>query len=97
MIYADEIPVGMLLYYDCDDVNAFVFSQLFIDKRYQGHRYGHEAAKEAITLMKRDGKYNRIVTCYIKGNDTAKELYLKLGFKHTGEKDGDELVMSLEW
>jgi diamine N-acetyltransferase len=97
MIYADETPVWMLLYYDCDDANAFAFSQLFIDRRYQGQGYGREAAKEAIVLMKRDGKYNRIVTCYVEGNDAAKDLYLKLGFKHTGEKDGDEFVMSLEW
>ena len=37
VIYNDSNPVGMALYYDCDEVNAYDFSQLFIDERYQGN------------------------------------------------------------
>lgn len=40
VIYDEEIPVGMGLYHDCAPLNAYDFSQLFIDQRYQGRGYG---------------------------------------------------------
>ena len=43
--------------------------------------------------MQKDGVYNRVVLCYIEGNEAAKQLYLKLGFDHTGETDGNEIIM----
>ena len=39
VIYKDTTPVGMAMYYDCDELNAYDFSQLFIDERYQGKKY----------------------------------------------------------
>ena len=93
VIYNDDIPVGMALYYDCEEVNAFDLSQLFIDERYQGKGFGIEAAKEIINMMKSDGKYDKVVLCYIDGNEAAKNMYEKLGFYLTGERDGDEIVM----
>ena len=93
VIYSDDIPVGMALYYDCEEVNAFDLSQLFIDERYQGKGFGIEAAREIIDMMKSDGKYDKVVLCYIDGNEAAKNMYEKLGFYLTGERDGDEIVM----
>lgn len=40
IIYANEIPVGMGLYYDCPQMECYIFSQLFIDERYQRKGYG---------------------------------------------------------
>ncbi|MCM1104419.1 MAG: GNAT family N-acetyltransferase [Clostridium sp.] len=93
MIYHDTVPVGMALYYDCEELHAFDFSQLFIDKRYQRKGYGIEAARQILTLMENDGKYDKVVLCYINGNDAAKQMYEKLGFYLTGECDEDEIVM----
>ena len=93
MIYWEEIPVGMALYYDLDELRAYDFSQLFIDERYQGKGYGFEAARQILEMMKADGKYGKVVLCYVEGNDAARQLYEKLGFYHTGESDGDEIVM----
>lgn len=45
-IYESETPVGMALYYDCDELSAYDFSQLFIDERYQGRGLGLAAAKK---------------------------------------------------
>lgn len=36
LVCADDIPVGMGLYYDDEPLGAYDFSQLFIDERYQG-------------------------------------------------------------
>ena len=31
--------------------------------------------------------------CYVDGDESAKRLYEKLGFRHTGEVEEDEIVM----
>lgn len=92
IIREDETPVGMGLYYDCPDMNAYDFSQLFIDERYQGRGYGKAVVKLALDDMKQDGKYNKVVLCYIEGNDAAKNLYEQFGFVET-DRDGNEIAM----
>lgn len=91
VIYDDETPVGMALYYDMED--AYNFSQFFIDERYQGKGLGYKAAEMIIHEMEKDGVYNKVVLCYVDGDEAAKRLYLKLGFYHTGEAEEDEIVM----
>lgn len=93
VIYNDALPVGMALYYDCDELRAYDFSQLFIDERYQGNGFGNEAARQILEVMKSDGKYDKVILCYIDGNEAAKNMYEKLGFHLTGERDEDEIVM----
>ena len=95
IIYNDDLPVGMAMYHDFDDWKAYDFSQFFIDQRYQGNGFGHEAAAQILQMMKDDGKYDKVVLCYIDGDDAARKLYEKLGFIHTGEADGDEIIMEL--
>ena len=95
VIYNDDLPVGMAMYHDLDDWKAYYFSQFFIDQRYQGKGFGHEAAAQILQMMKEDGQYDKVVLCYIDGDDAARKLYEKLGFIHTGEADGDEIIMEL--
>lgn len=94
LICADETPVGMGLYYDLPDMACYDFSQFFIDERYQGRGYGKEAVKMVLDAMKADGKYNKVVLCYIEGNDAAKKLYERFGFVET-DRDGEEIGMEL--
>ena len=42
MIYAEDEPVGMALYYGCPEMDAYDLSQIFIDERFQGKGYGKE-------------------------------------------------------
>lgn len=93
VVYRDETPVGMALYYDCEELGAYDFSQLFIDERYQGKGYGIEAAKRILNMMTEDGRYDKVILCYIEGNEAARNMYEKLGFYPTGERDGDEIIM----
>lgn len=95
MIYNNEIPVGLLLFYESEELNGYNFSQLLIDKRYQRKGYGLEATKLILKWMKEDKKYDTVYLCYLEGNIAAKEMYSKLGFSLTGEQDEDEIVMSL--
>lgn len=94
IVYSDDIPVGMALYYDCEELRAYDLSQFFIDERYQGKGYGFEAMELILDLMKNDGKYDRVELCYIEGNDAARKLYEKLGFYLTGDCEDDEIVMA---
>ena len=91
VIYNDETPVGMALYYDFED--AYNFSQFFIDERYQGRGYGYTAAEMIIQRMRDDGVFDKVTLCYVEGDEAAKRLYLKLGFSHTGEVEEGEVVM----
>lgn len=93
VIYNDETPVGMALCYDCIEANAYDLSQLFIDERYQGKGYGYAATMKIIEEMKADGRFQKVILCYIDGNNAARSLYEKCGFNLTGEADGNEIVM----
>ena len=94
VIYDDEVPVGMGLYYDLPDLDCYDLSQIFIDERYQGRGYGRAATKLILDAMKQDGKYNNVDLCYIEGNDAAKKLYESFGFVEI-DRDEDEIIMEM--
>ena len=91
----DEIKEILYSYYDIDEEHAYNFSQFFIDQRYQGKGFGYEAAALILQKMRDDGKYDKVVLCYIDGDTPAQKLYEKLGFHHTGASDGDEIIMEM--
>ena len=95
VIYNDETPVGMGLYYDLPDLECYDLSQIFIDARYQGKGYGKAATKAVLEAMKQDGKYRKVDLCYIEGNDAAKKLYESFGFVEI-DRDEDEIIMELK-
>ena len=95
VIYDDETPVGMGLYYDLPDLECYDLSQIFIDERYQGRGYGRAATKLSLEAMKQDGKYSKVDLCYIEGNDAAKTLYESFGFIEI-DRDEDEIIMELQ-
>ena len=94
VIYNDETPVGMGLYYDLPDLECYDLSQIFIDERHQSRGYGRAATKLILDAMKQDGKYNKVDLCYIEGNDAAKKLYESFGFVEI-DRDEDEIIMEL--
>lgn len=95
LILDDDTPVGMLLWYDWPEAEQYVFSQLFIDWHYQRMGLGIEAARLALDEMRADGRYPRVCLCYVEGDEPARRLYEKLGFRPTGEADGDEIIMEM--
>ena len=94
VIYNDETPVGMGMYHDCPELDSFDLSQLFIDARYQGKGYGKASTQLVLDAMRQDGKYSKVVLCYIEGNDVARKLYESFGFVET-DHDDDEIIMEL--
>ena len=68
-----------------------------IDEKYQNNGYGTSALELCIDYIKSKpfGKSNDIIlTCNME-NSHAIHIYKKLGFKDTGDIDGDEIIMKL--
>lgn len=95
LIQQDETPVGMVMYHGEESMGAYIFSELFIDERYQGLGYGRAAVSLVLDRMKAEGRYRRVALCYIEGNTAAKNLYESFGFAET-DRDGDEIIMERE-
>ena len=99
LILDGDTPVGMLLYYDWPEDREYVFSHLLIDRRYQRRGFGEAAARLALDEMRADGRYSQVSLCYVEGDEPARLLYEKLGFRHTGEEDeadSGEILMVLD-
>lgn len=92
VVYDEDVPVGMGLYYDCPELESYEFSQLFVDARYQGRGYGKAAMGLVLEAMKQDGRYDKVVLCYIQGNRAAQKLYENLGFRAIGQEE-EEILM----
>ena len=95
LVVARGIAVGMGLYHDDSEMDAYIFSELFIDQRYQGKGYGKAATRLVLDELRRDGRFRKVVLCYIEGSEAAKNLYEGFGFEETA-RDEDEIIMELE-
>ncbi|WBW96304.1 GNAT family N-acetyltransferase [Oceanirhabdus sp. W0125-5] len=96
-IYNDDIIVGFIMLRYNEGYNSYFIWQLMIDEKYQSKGYGKQATKLAIEWMKKDERCKEIVTTYKKGNNCARDLYLKLGFEHMEDFGDDEMDMVLRW
>jgi diamine N-acetyltransferase len=100
-IYNGDLPIGMLMQQDlADDSRVCVLDQFMIAEQYQGKGYGKSAMQLWFSMIKNEDKYDSIILCYIKGDEVARNLYLGMGFHHTGrgfhhtdEVDEHEIVM----
>lgn len=96
-IYKDNTIIGyVMVIYDYEEETYNIW-HMMIDEKHQGKGYGSEAVKLCIDYIKSKpfGKSNDIVlTCHI-NNSHAIHVYEKLGFKDTGERDDDEIIMKL--
>ena len=96
-IYRNDTIVGyVMVIYDYDEETYNIW-HMMIDEKYQGKGYGSIAIKLCIDYIKSKpfGSSNDVIlTCNI-DNSIAIHIYEKIGFKDTGERDDNELVMKL--
>ena len=96
-IYSNDTIVGyVMVIYDYDE-EIYNIWHMMIDEKYQGKGYGSIAIKLCIDYIKSKpfGSSNDVIlTCNI-DNSIAIHIYEKIGFKDTGERDDNELVMKL--
>ena len=93
IIYADDVNIGIVLFYDIEELQAYAFSQILIDCRYQHRGFGVEATKQVLDILEKDGRYNKVVLCYVEGNEAARKMYEGLGFRYTGDSETGEIIL----
>lgn len=96
-VYDDDLMVGFILLRHYDERNTYLIDQCMIDECYQGKGYGKQSMVLLLEMIKSEGKYLKVILCYIDTDEIAKKLYSDLGFTHTGEVDEDEIIMSLNF
>lgn len=94
LLMRDETPVGVALWYDAPEGDAYVFSELFIDERYQHQGLGRQAAAMVLDEMAAEARHPEVILCYVAGNEAARAMYAKLGFRPCDD-DEEEPGMSL--
>jgi diamine N-acetyltransferase len=95
-IYADETPVGFLMYCYWEEHQQYWIFRLLVDEKYQGRGYGRAAMRLVIERMRALPDCTQIYISYEPQNNAARTLYASLGFVITGEIIGEEEVAVLE-
>lgn len=95
-IYADETPVGFLMYTYVEERAQHWIFRLMIAEAHQRRGYGREAMRMLIEHMRATPGCRQIYISYEPENNGARTLYTSLGFCITGEYEGEEEVARLD-
>lgn len=94
-IYADDEPVGFIMWRPEDDGASCFLWRFMIDGRHQGKGYGRAAIALWLKGLPALG-YELATLSYVPGDGGPHAFYLALGFRDTGEtRAKDERVMEL--
>jgi diamine N-acetyltransferase len=94
-IYADDVPVGFLMYAFWAERQQFWIFRLMVRQEQQGHGYGRAAMNLLIERMTALPGCREIYISYEPENQVARSLYQSLGFIITGEVVSGEEVARL--
>ena len=94
-IYADETPVGFLMLSDQPDKGEYYLWRFMVDAEHQGKGYGRRALELLIEHVKTRPNAKELFLSHVPGPGSPEGFYHELGFEHTGEQAGEELVMKL--
>jgi diamine N-acetyltransferase len=98
-IYVDETPAGFVMVYDetLRDVppeNPQVgLWRFMVDAAFQGHGVGRGALALVIEHVRGKQRFHVFECSYVPGEGCPESFYLSMGFRHTGRKEGDEIVL----
>ena len=69
--------------------------RFMIDAGHQGRGYGRAALRHVIAHVRAKGIFEKLELSYVPGPGCPEPFYLALGFRHTGRRDADEIVLEL--
>jgi diamine N-acetyltransferase len=98
-IYQNETPIGFTMYGYSDELAGYEICRIMIDYKFQGNGYGKQALLLVIKEMENQFNCDEIFITFIPENEVAKQLYLSVGFKDTGNvitAIEDELIFSIK-
>jgi diamine N-acetyltransferase len=100
-VHLGEEPVGFVMLEDeslrsplPDDPKIGVW-RFMIDARFQGRGIGKVALLRVIEHVRSKGMFKVLRLSYVPGPGCPEPFYLGLGFRHTGEVDGNEVILEL--
>lgn len=94
-IYADGVPVGFVQGIDVPTVRFCYVWRLMVDARHQGRGYGGAAMRLVIERARDLPDTDRVVLSYLDHPASAAGFYERLGFRPTGEMEGNDIVVAL--
>ncbi len=95
-VYADDEPVGFIMLYDNPEEYDYFLWRFMIAGPYQSMGFGKRAIALLIEYVKTRPNAKQLGVSCGEGEASPEEFYKKLGFKRTGEMDGEEVVLRLE-
>lgn len=97
VIYANETPVGFLMYAFDNKDSSYWICRLMIDRYFQGKGYGLDAMQQVIKEIRKRPGSDFVKLSISPHNQAAEKLYQHLGFEKTGEIVEGEEVMCLHF
>ncbi|HUT82026.1 MAG TPA: GNAT family N-acetyltransferase [Candidatus Bathyarchaeia archaeon] len=95
-IFADEKMIGFSALGINPEDNKLWIARHMIDENSQGQGYGKKGLKAVIEFMNEKFKPKEILLDVEENNEIATKLYVKAGFKPTGEKHGNSPIYKLD-
>ena len=95
-VYHGEELVGFMMVHEDLQKGVLDLWRLAIAREHQGRGCGTAALSQFIALARESGKYACIAIGYMKGNERARHIYEKLGFRPTGLVEDGEILMRLD-
>lgn len=96
-VFKENTIVGyVMVIYDYDEENYNIW-HMMIDEKYQNKGYGTQAINLCLDYIKTKpfGTSNEVVLTCNEENSQGIYIYEKVGFKDSGERDDDEIIMKL--
>jgi len=100
-IYVDETPAGFVMLYDetlreIPPANPQVgLWRFMVDAAFQGQGVGRAALALVIDHVRAKQRFRNLECSYVPGDGCPERFYLSMGFRHTGRKEGEEVVLEL--
>ena len=82
-LYADEVPVGFVMWKPADDPEVAYLWRFMIHHNHQKKGHAKQAITQLIDLL-RDAGYQRVQTSVVLGGSGPLDFYRSIGFVETG-------------
>ena len=95
-VYANETPIGFVMYCFLAERQEYWIFRVMIAEDQQGKGYGRAAMYQVTDRMRKINGCRQIFISYEPENDMARKLYTSMGFIITGEIFEEEEVARLD-
>ncbi|MCK5158230.1 MAG: GNAT family N-acetyltransferase [Candidatus Heimdallarchaeota archaeon] len=95
-IYDEEKMVGFSAFGKNPEDGTIWIVRHMVDKNLQGKGYGKSGLKSVIKFLKNKYSCSEIYLDVVEENKVATNLYVKTGFKATGNKNGNSPIYKLD-